>query len=511
MKIVCFQPLQLTQQQQKSFISSLSLSLESAQPPSSAPAIASSQNTGAPAAAANVAPTSQLMQQLQQPLDIKQPVSSVNNPSSSVNKIPNPGPIQFAKADQPQPSPTGNNNKSNINLNHITQQTPALAANTANPQSTHQQQQSLLNPNHMNAMNMQNAGNGMQSTHSLSTPSIIQQQLTNNNTNPNQVKHQTPYAMNSYVDPLELSLASLEQVQMNNNLQKNNPQDVSAMFMDMHKKQMLLSQMGASHIAQSAGPNGFGSDFNGANGAVNNLMNMLAMPSMDPSAFLNPQMMNVPGRFPDTWNNLPGNNSMIQQLSAQQHANQQHQAHSHASQQHHQQQQPQQQHQQSSAKPEKIMLTPKPIEELLINPNDKAKNICGTSGPNFGQAYNKYEQNLKNASSWSQLAAAGSPQNPGASISSKSKVPSDTFQEYRTKAKEQQQRQKQEQEKMKKQKEQELKRQQESLQKHKNEDLSNGHRYEKRFQIERIDSNVNPVQSFSENHQLIQLQTLWKK
>jgi bromodomain-containing protein 4 len=129
------------------------------------------------------------------------------------------------------------------------------------------------------------------------------------------------------------------------------------------------------------------------------------------------------------------------------------------------------------------MLTPKPIEELLMNPNDKSK---GLPAPPFSQAFNqKYEQNLKNASSWSQLAAAGSPQNTSAAASvaapSKAKVPSDTFQEYRTKAKEQQQRQKQEQEKMKKQKEQqELKRQQESLQKTKVsaavDDLSNGHR-----------------------------------
>lgn len=124
------------------------------------------------------------------------------------------------------------------------------------------------------------------------------------------------------------------------------------------------------------------------------------------------------------------------------------------------------------------MLTPKPIEELLMNPNDKSKGLSGPGGGPFNASFNKYEQNLKNASSWSQLAAAGSPQNPGVSISSKTKMPSDTFQEYRTKAKEQAQRQKQEQEKKKKEKEQELKRQQESLQKqHKSDDLSNGHRY----------------------------------
>jgi hypothetical protein len=48
----------------------------------------------------------------------------------------------------------------------------------------------------------------------------------------------------------------------------------------------------------------------------------------------------------------------------------------------------------------------------------------------------------------------------------KSRMPSDTFQEFKTKAKEQQQRQKQEQEKMKMQKEQEFKRHQENFIKH---------------------------------------------
>lgn len=355
-----------------------------------------------------------------------------------------------------------------------------------------QQQAPIMSANPMNQTassvpHTMNAGSaGMQPVPpSVSTPSIIQQQLTNNNTTPMPTKHQPPYGINSYVDPLEHSLASLEQPQMNNNSQKNSSQDMNAMLLDIHKQQLLLSHM-APHLSHAPGANGFGSDFNGANGAVNNLMNMLVLPAMNPSSLLfsNSQMKNVvPHAFPDSWNNLQGNNAMVQQLNAQQQHAAQQQQQQQAAQQQQQQQQMQQQQQQSAMKQEKIMLTPKPIEELLMNPNDKTKGHGGNGGgPNFGQAFNKYEQqNLKNASSWSQLAAAGSPQNPGASTitASKSKVPSDTFQEYRTKAKEQAQRQKQEQEKMKKQKEQELKRQQESLQKHKSssDDMSNGHRF----------------------------------
>jgi bromodomain-containing protein 4 len=397
-------------------------------------------------------PTSQLMQQLTQPLDVKPPVN--NNPPSSVSKSTIPNAMTqvstVTKTEIPQPSPSGNNNKSNINLNHMSQptqpqQAPILAQN-----------QSLLNLNIPNT-----AGNGMQSSNapSITTPTpLMQQQLTiTNNTNP---KHQQMNNISTFVDPLEHSLASLEQPQMNNS-QKGNPQDMNAMLLDLQKQHMLMNLNHMPGMNQTIGPNGFGGgDFNGANG-VNNLMNMLGMPQMDPQSlsFLNQQIK--PGRgFPEAW--PPGNNPMMQSIAAQQ----------------------QVQQQQQQQKQEKIMLTPKPIEELLMNPNDKSKGSLAP--PAFTQAFTtKYEPNLKNASSWSQLAAAGSPQNTSATTTvaapSKAKVSSDTFQEYRTKAKEQAQRQKQEQEKMKKQKEQqELKRQQESLQKTKvsqsGDDLSNGHR-----------------------------------
>lgn len=451
----------MTQQQQKAFISSLSSSLESTHAITNVTATAS-LNTMASTIPNVATQNSQLLQQLKQPLDVKPPQASVNNPSANKNiSIPNPPPNLPCKVDQPEPSPTGNNNKSNINLNHLTQPASTQASNPINPASIvpqQHQQQSLLSSAHMNSMNIPNATGNMQATQNMPTPSIIQQQLTNPNLS--QGKHPPSFGINSFMDPLEHSLASMEQPQLNNNSQKSSTQDM-AMLLDF-KQKMLFQQIATPH---NTGPNGFGSDFNGGNG-VNSLMNMLIDPTGLP--FMNPQMMNAPSRFSEnSWNNLPGNNQMLHTMAQQQQqlAASQQTAIAH----------PQLQ-QQSSSKQEKIMLTPKPIEELLMNPNEKTK---GSQGAAFGQVFNKYEQNLKNASSWSQLAAAGSPQTPIGAMPSKSKVPSDTFKEYQTKLKEQQQRQKQEQEKLRKQKEQELKRQQESLQKHKPpvDDLSNGHRY----------------------------------
>lgn len=73
----------------------------------------------------------------------------------------------------------------------------------------------------------------------------------------------------------------------------------------------------------------------------------------------------------------------------------------------------------------KPLLTPKPIEDLMGVPNMMTNNISDrakyemeqkkmedTKNSNFVQAFKlKQEQNLKNASSWSSLAQAGSPQN----------------------------------------------------------------------------------------------------
>ncbi|XP_049531596.1 homeotic protein female sterile-like isoform X3 [Anopheles darlingi] len=128
----------------------------------------------------------------------------------------------------------------------------------------------------------------------------------------------------------------------------------------------------------------------------------------------------------------------------------------------------------------KFMLTPKPIEDLLINPNEKK---MGTTPPpadvkgNFSHAFNKggvahgHDQNLKNA--WSQLASAGSPQNTPSS--NKPKQAMDSFQAFRNKAKEKLDRMQQQELKrsQKEQAEKELKRQQEQL-KIKQEEFNNG-------------------------------------
>lgn len=126
----------------------------------------------------------------------------------------------------------------------------------------------------------------------------------------------------------------------------------------------------------------------------------------------------------------------------------------------------------------KFMLTPKPIEDLLMNPNDKKMSSTPPDAKgNFAHAFKAQgqDQNIKNA--WSSLASAGSPQNNP--TSSKPKPAMDTFQAFRNKAKEKLDRQKllQQQELKRTQKEQaekELKRQQEQQQKVKQEDINNG-------------------------------------
>ncbi|XP_055903921.1 homeotic protein female sterile-like isoform X2 [Eupeodes corollae] len=98
-----------------------------------------------------------------------------------------------------------------------------------------------------------------------------------------------------------------------------------------------------------------------------------------------------------------------------------------------------------------MLITPKPIESMMPSPPEKKMNqqqqptqqspsgdSKGGGGPNtgtnFAQAFKSaHEQNLKNASSWSSLASANSPQN---TPTSKVKPAMDSFQQFRNKAKE---------------------------------------------------------------------------
>ncbi|XP_045761111.1 bromodomain-containing protein 3-like isoform X1 [Maniola jurtina] len=99
----------------------------------------------------------------------------------------------------------------------------------------------------------------------------------------------------------------------------------------------------------------------------------------------------------------------------------------------------------------KPLLTPKPIEDLMgptvvtNNMTDRAKyemdkKVDDTKNSNFAQAFKiKQEQNLKNASSWSSLAQAGSPQSIptiGTNNQIKPKPVMDTFQAFKKQARE---------------------------------------------------------------------------
>lgn len=392
--------------------------------------------------------------------EMKPPIGVVNNTPAAVNKniIPHPAAQQpiVSKTELPQISPTGNNNKSNINnLNHFNAQQQQHLMSSSNAQSL---LSNMTNPNTqgVNIMPPTQPGSAMLAS----------------STNLNQMKqHQSQFGgMNlPFMDSVEHSLASLEQPTM----------------MNKEINQLIMNSL-------TMGANGFGdmNAFNGTNLNANSIMTqILGMPQMDAqnqNHFMNAQMKQN-RQFTDApW---PQNNPMIKantsssqpnvQMNHQQpHPPMQMQPPPPQQQQTHQPPPPlPPQRSPKSSNKEKIMLTPKPIEELM-NPIDKSKSMSSAS---FSGSYaNKAEQNLKNASSWSQLGH-GSPQSMSlaAPPAQKAKVPSDTFQEFKTKAKEQQaQRQKQEQEKMKKQKEQEIKRQQESMiQKQKtNDDQINGHK-----------------------------------
>lgn len=264
-----------------------------------------------------------------------------------------------------------------------------------------------------------------------------------------------------FMDPLEHSLASLESSQ-------EKQQDMDALLRDFqkhhqqqqqHQLQMPIvpphmsqQQQNAQQSVQqhshnaAAALNHLVSEFNGVNGnPMNGIMNILGMPSAADVAnqFVNQQMRGWQNSMPvPPLQSLTLLNTEAAVAMSQNAVN-------------------------FSQKNEKMLLTPKPIEELLAAPlsNDKTKILQAETRVShaFGQTF-KYEQNnLKNPTNvkhdaWSQLAQAEASQ-IGAN---KGRMPSDTFQEFKNKAKEQRQKQ-MENEKIKIQKEQEFKRQQENL------------------------------------------------
>lgn len=103
-------------------------------------------------------------------------------------------------------------------------------------------------------------------------------------------------------------------------------------------------------------------------------------------------------------------------------------------------------------KEEKTLIHPKSIEELSnpipnvpgnnsLNNSDKKMTPPEQKAANFASAFKpKQEQNIKNASSWSSLAQANSPQNSSSGVSNRQMA--DSFQQFKKAAKEKADRQK---------------------------------------------------------------------
>ncbi|XP_053697067.1 homeotic protein female sterile-like isoform X2 [Sabethes cyaneus] len=285
------------------------------------------------------------------------------------------------------------------------------------------------------------------------------------------------HSMAGFIDPLEHSLASFEKndatalgLNLLNDLQTSLKQELSTASMQAHPN-LLPSLDLMTHLQNQMhhSNNGFNNDFNG-NGPLNGMGNLASSVGMsqmvlNSMANTNQMLANVPmpslfdplqnymrpGYQSNTGLNdrtidLTGSNTMPATIKKEE---------------------------------GKFMLTPKPIEDLLMNPGEKKlnSNTPPDGKGNFSHAFKSSinDQSLKNA--WSSLASAGSPQSTP--TSNKPKPAMDTFQAFRNKAKEKLDRQKllQQQELKRSQKEQaekELKRQQEQQQKVRQDDINNG-------------------------------------
>ncbi|XP_037914073.1 homeotic protein female sterile-like isoform X4 [Hermetia illucens] len=274
-------------------------------------------------------------------------------------------------------------------------------------------------------------------------------------------------------DPVEQSLASLEQPAIGgatkadmNNLQGNKLNSLPSSQAQQAVHKDLLAQMSSMFVKAEAGMNeqgiqnnGFvGMDISGNNGLMD------AMPQ-NGNGLLLPSMSGIPSIFDQLPHSINRNDSVLGGVLPQ---SLMHPLSTSAS--------------SGSKKEERLLITPKPIESMMPSPPDKKMTPppdMKMAGANFAQAFkaSNNEQNLKNASSWSSLASAGSPQNTP--TANKSKPAMDSFQQFRNKAKEKMDRQKllELQELRRSQKEaaeKELKRQQEQHKQNKHPELDNG-------------------------------------
>jgi bromodomain-containing protein 4 len=459
----------------------------------------------------------QQLQQQQQP----QPKKSVQ---SNITPLPTPSPnsiklesallSQQQQQQQQQPQQTQQSSQINQpNPSQISQQSSLLQPPSAAQLMNSMNLMSPMSATNNNIMQnllsqqlpMRHGGvggliDGLQSAHSQLTQLHQQHQQQEQASIKLQLQQttnlsQTHSSIQTYVDPLEQSLASFEQAitkpdimglmtssdmqikqetslnlgglggmnQRNGGM--NNNHNSSSNYLDQSLMQHLNNEMHMAAMMHAGANNGYSMD-NGNHGAGNMFMNQFqgGASIFDPVNVM--RSKSFPNIIPP-----PPIVSMAGILDQQQSM-----MHAQPPQQQHQQQQQQQQQQQHVKEKEKYLITPKPIEDLLINPNSHQKMTSPDHKMmpgNFAQAFNKsgsgnlttHEQNLKNASSWSSLASANSPQShsQGAGLSmSKSKPTSmNSFEAYRNKAKEMADRQKALERNQKVQAEKEMKRQQE--------------------------------------------------
>lgn len=262
----------------------------------------------------------------------------------------------------------------------------------------------------------------------------------------------------SFMDPLEMSLASFENKSVpdlsNNLLHSSLMHDISLLKQEnlntLQAQQNLMNQNLMHHnmmqLNQSMANNGFNMEMAAA---MNGLGMAAGLPMLNPAGLGNPQGGPMPSMFDQFKSNFGNNNNALTAAAAA--------AAAAAGQLH------------PPKKEDKLLL--KPIEDLLIRPPERTKSGGGGVGGGGGMDMNSkmsFAQNLKNASSWSSLAT-GSPQT-GPQASNKPKPQTmDTFQAFKNRAKEKADRQKmleQQELKQRTQKEQaekELKRHQEQL------------------------------------------------
>lgn len=393
--------------------------------------------------------------------------NQINNINRVVNNLSNNNNTNNNSNNNSSSHSANNHNNNNSNSNTVPIPNPSPSTNKTDVSSIVNSQQHLPPPPHSASAMMQNSINNS-IMHSSSTSqslvgmaaavSSVASGLVGAASMANMVaqlnKQQLPQPSElgcSFMDPLEMSLASFENKSVtdlpNNLLHSSLMHDISLLKQEninnlqaqqslMHQNMMHTQNM-HMHLNPAMANNGFNLEM----AAAMNGLGMAGLPMhLNPAAMSNPQAP-MSSMFDQFKSNFVNNNTGMTTGALH-----------------------------PPKKEEKFLLTPKPIEDLLIRPPERK------SGMDLNARMN-LTQNLKNASSWSSLAS-GSPQNTQASNKPKPQT-MDTFQAFKTRAKEKADRQKlleqQQQRTQKELAEKEMKRQEQLKQKEQMKQMEHHH------------------------------------